>query len=209
MKGKSEKTLEETQQPKIILLDGDDGGDSHEPPIGVGGDPVYIDPPHDLPPEDSFSEDALKIDAVRYYKYKFARKAGEKPYFNLEAVRVLTEKGDARGSVNFVEHRVPRDRISKLRLWLGDATGEPDIIVEGRNGGSISSTQPFDERQTSNPPKKNRNKRYYYPARDVRVVKWDIVDDASTTLIDPATENGTLAAETDDQYYFYILFAHE
>ena len=210
MKRKSEKILEESHQPKITVLYSDDGGDSHEPPIGVGGGPPYVDPPHDLPPvEEPLSEDSLKEAAVRYYKYKFDRKPGEKPYFNLETVRVLTEKGDASGKVNFVEYGVPRDRISKLRLWVGDTSGEPDIIVEGKNGGSISSAQPFEERQTANPPKRNRNKRYYFADRGVRIVKWDIVDDTGATLTDPAAENETLAAETDDQYYFYISFAHE
>ncbi|HEX8637659.1 MAG TPA: hypothetical protein VF692_06340 [Pyrinomonadaceae bacterium] len=210
MKRKTENFFEQSEQPKLIVLHSGDGGDSHEPPIGVGGDPPYIDPPHDLPPEPPPPlDEGLKEGAVRYYKYKFARKAGEMPYFNLESVRVLTEKGDASGKVSFVEYGVPRDRISKLRLWLGDNTGEPDIIIEGANGGRISTTQPFEERQTANPPKRNRNKRYYFPDRDTRIVKWDIVDDSGAVLSDLSAENGMLAAETDDQYHFYISFAHE
>lgn len=210
MKRKIEKSPKQSEQPKLIVLYSDDGGDSHEPPIGVGGDPPYIDPPHDLPPElPPPLDEGLKEGAVRYYKYKFARKTGEKPYFNLESIRVLTEKGDDSGKVSFVEYAVPRDRISKLRLWLGDNTGEPDIIIEGANGGRISSVQPFDEHQTANPPKRNRNKRYYFPDRNVRIVKWDIVDDRDEVLTDTSAENGMLAAETDDQYYFYIAFAHD
>lgn len=209
MKRKSESITEQTEQPKIIVLYSDDGGDNHEPPVGVGGDPVYIDAPYDLPQSEMLLEDGLKEDAPRYYKYKFARGAKEEPYFNLDTVRVLTEKGDASGYVNFVEYKIPRNRISRLRLWLGDASGEPEIIIVGKNGGSILSAQPFDERRSANPPKNNRKKRHYFPDRDVRAVKWDIVDENNTILIDPATENGTLTAANDDQYYFYVSFAHE
>lgn len=213
MKRKSEQILEKSGQPEIIVLHSDDGGSSHEPPVGVGGDPPYVDPPHDLvppggePPPGGGAREGES--GGGYYKYKFDRKAGEKPYINLESVRVLTEKGDATGYVSFIEYKVPRDRISSLQLWIGDAAGEPEIIIEGKNGGGILSSKSFDERAMVNPPKRNRKKRYKFPDRDVRVVKWAIVDETGAILSDPTMENATLAAETDDLYYFYISFAHE
>ncbi len=225
MKRNHEKISEHSGQPKIIVLYTEDGGDSHEPPIGVSGDPIYIDPPHDLPSDEEPLEDSLTESdlmestttessltqtAPHYYKYKFARKAGQTPYFNLETVRVSTEKGDPSGYVNFVEYKVPRDRISSLHLWTGDVEGEPDIIVQGKNGGKILSVQPLDERATSaSPPKVNRKKRYYFPDNTVRVIRWAIVDDAGEILTDPTSVNGTFAASGDDQYYFYISFAHD
>jgi hypothetical protein len=220
MKRKHEKISESSGQPKIVVLYSEDGGDSHEPPIGISGDPIYIDPPHDLPSdgesldsslmESSQMESDLAKTTTRYYKYKFARKAGQTPYFNLETVKVSTEKGDPSGYVNFVEYKVPRDRISSLHLWTGDTEGEPDIIVQGKNGGKILSVQPLDEQETSaSPPKVNRKKRYYFPDNSVRVIKWAIVDDAGNILTDPTSSNGTFAASGDDQYYFYISFAHD
>lgn len=225
MKNKSEKTAIHSAQPKIIVHYSQDGGDSHEPPIGISGDPIYIDPPHDLPSDgtsssSSLTESSLTDTAVmesdmrqtapRYYKYKFARKAGQTPYFNLETVRVSTEKGDPSGYVNFVEYKVPRDRISSLQLWTGDTEGEPDIVIHGKNGGKILTVQPLDEQETAaSPPKVNRKKRYYFPDNSVRVIRWAIVDDAGEILTDLNAVNGTFGASGDDQYYFYISFAHD
>jgi hypothetical protein len=214
MKRKDEKIPECSGQPKIIVRYSEDGGDSHDPPVGIGGDPVYVDPPSDLTPDEggeSFVQsDALAVKtASRYYKYKFARDSKEKPYFNLEKVKILTEKSDATGYINFAEYRVPPDVISSLRLWVERPDGEPTIIIEGKDGGSISTAQKFEIPLTSNPPKRKRPKRYYFPNRRVRIVRWEIVDEKGAALKDPSIENGILAASGADQYYFYISFNHE
>lgn len=209
MKKTTKKITEQSAEPTIVVRCGDSGGDSHEPPIGVGDAPVYIDPPHDLPPDGTPLEDGLKTSYPGYYKYKFAREIGQKPYFNLETVKVLTEKGDATGEVVFTDYNVPRDRISNLQLWIGDGAGEPKIIVRGKNGGSILSALPLEERQTAEPPKNNRKKRYYFPDPVSRIVRWAIVDESGAVLNDPSMENGAFADAGGDRYYFYVLFAHD
>ena len=154
--------------------------------------------------------DALDGEAtVKYFKYKFARDAGEKPYFNLEKVRILTERPDRTGYISFAEYRVPPDVISSLRLWVENPGGEPAIIIEGKNGGSISTTQKFETPTASKPPKTKRPRRYYLPSQGARIVRWEIVDEAGAPLKDASIENGLLAAGGDDQYYFYVSFNHE
>jgi hypothetical protein len=196
MKGRKKKEsrlLEAICRCDLIV---DDAAD-HEPPIGVGGGSFFFDVPHM-----SLHLPEIPTDLGTYQRYDFLNNANRpKNYTAIERVAIMTED-DSRGHISFVIHSFEEAQQVKLRLWLNNRkavpTGQPDIIIDGTNGGSISTKQHLTTRQDL-PAKAMRGKRHIHPGSDFCVVKWQIVDRGGVQL-------GT--AEKDDLYYFYVSFHH-
>lgn len=163
----------------------------HEPPIGGGGGSFFFDLP-----DGTINLDAPTLSGG-YQTYNLIDSSNtRKDYSAIAKIAILTENHDA----DFSVHNAAENENVKLKLWLSETkdspgNAEPDVIIDGANGGSISTNILLEPAIKTN--KKVRNSRLYYPNRAMSVVKWHLEGNTYD-------ESG----EGDDMYYFYISFHH-
>lgn len=177
-------------------------GSNHEPPIGVGGCSFFFDVPSD------FFTLSTPVAAGIYQKYDFITRT-DVVYTAISEVAIMTESRLPADGVSFAEFELASTQQVKLRIWLGTTREEPidpdpDIIIDGVDGGSILSKIPLSPVSVS---KNVRPTRHRHPDGQISAVKWELVDQNGTVLRRP---NGTpCSASRDDLYYFYVSFFHE
>ena len=200
MKKREENSAVEVMQTCQFAAE---GGDEHEPPIGVGVGSCFFDLPNEIKLDRPTGMDG-------YQKYNFAsNQSTHTPYTAIAAIAVINERRQRSRGITFEAYRVNESQQAKLRLWLSNTKDEPtssqpDIIIDGVSGGSISTKQSLNT--TIMLPKSNRKTRHLHQNSDLCVVKWELVDRAGTVLSKP---DGTPCRESrDDLYYIYVSFYH-
>lgn len=122
----------------------------------------------------------------------------------------MTEKRLIEEGITFKTFQVKRTQEAKLRIWLSNTRDEPtnpepDVIIDGSNGGFILIKATLQEPISL--VKTLRTVRRKHPDTSLSVVKWELVDGSGRILQDQRTGEAA-AASTDDLYYIYASFFH-
>lgn len=184
-------------------------GSKHEPPIGAGGGSMFFDIPSDYLKLNENGK--ITVYGEKYRQYKIVKTSNpDDVYQAISDVLVMTEEvaGANRGEINLWSYNVNRDQNARLKLWLKKDEGnthsvEPDIVINGRDGGSIISRKKIKHAKAG---KNFREDRFVRSKKNLRrVIKWQMVSvDAQGGEHDLDGFGGA----NEDLYYFYIRFYH-
>lgn len=198
-----------TPESYIQRLGGLTALNEHEPPIGVGGGQLFVDIPRGL----------ILVDPQPGhgpYVYTFARDAGadevqagdshpdETEYTGISALLTVTENDG--GYVDVVTYSTSNVVGTKLHIWFGDDTN-PDFILEVSGTVRQLTISSRLDPPIPNPSKSHRPNRRICSARAI-IKKWELVGSSGAVIQDPIT-GAMLEDYNDDDYHFYISFAHE